>query len=141
LEGSRQAEKFHKQLINHFIQLNRKLIDEPTESLSIAIVGGGATGVELSAELFNARQLFALYVLGRVTNKHLRVTLLEDGPRLVPALAEHVSEAVHVALEKLGADIRLKIAGRKSQKECVCHCRRGDDSGPYDALDSRRRSA
>jgi NADH dehydrogenase len=128
-------------LINHFIQLNRKLIDEPTESLSIAIVGGGATGVELSAELFNARQLFALYGLGRVTNKHLRVTLLEDGPRLVPALAEHVSEAVHVALEKLGADIRLKIAGRKSQKECVCHCRRGDDSGPYDALDSRRRSA
>jgi NADH dehydrogenase len=116
LEGPRQAERFHKQLINHFIQLNRKLIDEPTKTLSIVIVGGGATGVELSAELFNARQLFALYGLNRVTSKHLRVTLLEAGPRLVPALAEHVSEAVKVELAKLGADIRLNTQVAKAEK-------------------------
>lgn len=116
LEGPQQAEKFHKQLVNHFIQLNRKLIDEPTKTLSIAIVGGGATGVELSAELFNARQLFSLYGLGRVTNEHLRVTLLEAGSRLVPALAEHVSEAVRAELTKLGADIRLNTQVAKAEE-------------------------
>ena len=116
LEGPQQAERFHKQLVNHFIQLNRKLIDEPTKTLSIAIVGGGATGVELSAELFNARHLFALYGLNRVTNEHLRVTLLEAGPRLVPALTEHVSEAVRAQLVKLGADIRLNTQVASAEK-------------------------
>tara|TARA_R110002049_G_scaffold177382_13_gene344554 strand:+ start:1886 stop:3184 length:1299 start_codon:yes stop_codon:yes gene_type:complete len=116
LEGPKQAERFHKQLINHFIQLNRKLIDEPTRTLNIAIVGGGATGVELSAELFNAQQLFSLYGLKRVTNAHLRVTLLEAGPRLVPALAENVSEAVRSELVKLGADIRLNTHVARAEK-------------------------
>ncbi len=116
LEGPRQAEKFHKQLVNHFIQLNRRLMDDPGQTLSIVIVGGGATGVELSAELFNARQLFALYGLNRVTREHLQVTLLEAGPRLVPALAEHVSEAVHAELAALGADIRLNTHVARAEK-------------------------
>ncbi|MCB1689395.1 MAG: NAD(P)/FAD-dependent oxidoreductase [Halioglobus sp.] len=125
LDGPRQAEKFHKQLVNHFIQLNRKLMDEPTRTLSIVIVGGGATGVELSAELFNARQLFTLYGLGRVTQQHLKVTLLEAGPRLVPALAEHVSEAVRAELEKLGADIRLNTHVARAEKNAFV-CANGD---------------
>lgn len=107
LEQSRQAQNFHRQLVNYFVRLNRDLIDDPDKILNIVIVGGGATGVELSAELFNARELFALYGLDRVTPEHMRVTLLEAGPRLVPALAEHVSESVRAELTKLGADIRL----------------------------------
>ena len=116
LEQSQQAQKFHRQLVNYFVKLNRSLIDDPDKILSIVIVGGGATGVELSAELFNARQLFALYGLDRVTPEHMRVTLLEAGPRLVPALAEEVSESVRTELIKLGADIRLDTRVAKAEE-------------------------
>jgi len=107
LDGTKQAIKFHTRLVNQFIRLNRRLIDEPNACLNIAIVGGGATGVELAAELFNSRDLFSLYGLNRIKNEHLNITLIEAGPRLVPALSDKVSKDVLDALRKLGTQLLL----------------------------------
>lgn len=107
LDSTQQAIKFHQRLVNKFIHLNRRLIDDPDAKFRVAIVGGGATGVELAAELFNARDLFSLYGLDRIKSEHLEVTLLEAGPRLVPALSEKVSAAVLNDLSALGTDIQL----------------------------------
>ncbi|MGS2717384.1 NAD(P)/FAD-dependent oxidoreductase [Eionea flava] len=115
LDSTQQAIKFHDRLVNQFIRLNRKLIDDPTACLRVAIVGGGATGVELAAELFNSRNLFSLYGLNRIKDEHLKVTLLEAGPRLVPALSEKVSAAVLTDLAKLGADIQLNTQVAKAE--------------------------
>lgn len=115
LDSTQQAIKFHDRLVNQFIRLNRKLIDDPTACLRVAIVGGGATGVELAAELFNSRNLFSLYGLHRIRDEHLKVTLLEAGPRLVPALSEKVSAAVLADLAKLGTDIQLNTQVAKAE--------------------------
>lgn len=115
LDSTQQAVKFHDRLVNQFIRLNRKLIDDPKACLHVAIVGGGATGVELAAELFNSRNLFSMYGLHRIKDEHLKVTLLEAGPRLVPALSEKVSAAVLKDLGALGADIRLNTQVAKAE--------------------------
>ncbi len=115
-ERPQQAVKLHDRLVNQFIRLNRKLIDDPDTCLHVAIVGGGATGVELAAELFNSRNLFSMYGLHRIKDKNLKVTLLEAGPRLVPALSEKVSAAVLQDLGALGADIRLNTQVAKAEQ-------------------------
>lgn len=45
--------------------------------MNIAIVGGGATGVELSAELHNAVKQLHSYGYKGLTNEALNVTLVE----------------------------------------------------------------
>ncbi len=47
LDTAKQAERFHNALINNFMRINQR----DSGVLNIAIVGAGATGVELSAEL------------------------------------------------------------------------------------------
>ena len=79
--------------------------------------GGGATGVELSAELFKAREWFATYGLRHIRPEHLRVSLIEAGPRLLPALSERISAAVHRELEKLGVEVRVATLGFTGGKQ------------------------
>lgn len=115
LDSTTEAVRFHDRLVNHFIRLNRRLIDDPNACLHVAIVGGGATGVELAAELFNSRNLFSLYGLDRIKDENLRVTILEAGPRLLPALPEKVSAAALNELGKLGADVKLNTQVAKAE--------------------------
>lgn len=116
LDSPEQARKFHHRLVNQFIRLNRELESDRSLQLNVAIVGGGATGVELTAELFNARQWASEYGLDNVSADNLKVTLIEAGPRLVPALKDNVSDAVLEQLEKLGADVRLSTQVAKAEK-------------------------
>ncbi|GEN63312.1 NAD(P)/FAD-dependent oxidoreductase [Acetobacter oeni] len=73
--------------------------------LEIAIVGGGATGVQLAAELHKALDLAALYSF--VPGKpELNICLLEAGPRILPAFPENVSHAAARQLRAIGIDVR-----------------------------------
>ena len=60
----------------------------PTQYVRIAIVGAGATGVELAAELYNAASALRYYGLEVFDESRLKVTLIEAGPRILPALPE-----------------------------------------------------
>ena len=75
------------------------------EILDIAIVGGGATGVELAAELKKAIDLLAHYGPPDMPRR-MRLTLLESGPRLLAAFPETVSQAAASTLSDLGVAIR-----------------------------------
>src|SRR3546814_17285393 len=80
-------------------------------SLRIAVVGGGATGVELCAELLDANRTLAHYRQGRKEGlENLDITLLEAGPRLLPALPERTSRGVREKLQKLGVTVRNATA-------------------------------
>jgi NADH dehydrogenase len=57
----------------------------------VAIIGAGATGVELAAELHHAARLLAAYGLDGIRPENLRLTLVEAGPRVLPALPERIS--------------------------------------------------
>ncbi len=117
LDSVSQAKTFQRRLVNQFIRLNRDLAKTHVErKLHVVIVGGGATGVELSAELFKARQLFATYGLHNVRPEHLQVSLIEAGPCLLPALSERISSAVYTELEVLGVNVNLSTMITRAEK-------------------------
>jgi NADH dehydrogenase len=64
------------------------------DGLDIVIIGGGATGVELAAELREASGAYAVYGFSRLqVQRDVRITLLEGAPRILAPLPERVSDA------------------------------------------------
>lgn len=116
LDSPGQALRFQKLLLNKVTRLDQLLESQPEQVLSIAIVGGGATGVELSAELFNARQWFSLYGLENVSKSHFKVTLVEAGPRLLPALSERIANSVREKLVNMGVNIEVDTQVKKAEQ-------------------------
>jgi NADH dehydrogenase len=109
LDTRKQAERFHQQLLNHYLRAHAGH-DESRAQISVAIVGAGATGVELAAELHNAAKELAAYGLGRIAPENMRITLIEAGPRVLPALPERIGNPVHQTLEKLGVTVLTNAA-------------------------------
>ncbi|MCP3752275.1 NAD(P)/FAD-dependent oxidoreductase [Pseudomonas sp. SBB6] len=108
LDTRKQAERFHQQLLNHYLRAHAG--DQANEQISVAIVGAGATGVELAAELHHAAHELAAYGLDRIQPKDMLITLIEAGPRVLPALPERISVPVHKTLEKLGVTVMTNAA-------------------------------
>ncbi|MGF6591039.1 NAD(P)/FAD-dependent oxidoreductase [Pseudomonas sp. 2835] len=108
LDTRKQAERFHQQLLNHYLRAHAG--DQAHEKISVAIVGAGATGVELAAELHHAAHELAAYGLDRIQPKDMHITLIEAGPRVLPALPERISVPVHKTLEKLGVTVMTNAA-------------------------------
>lgn len=103
LDTRKQAERFHQQLLNHYLRAHAG--DSANQKISVAIVGAGATGVELAAELHHAAHELAAYGLDRIKPQDMHITLIEAGPRVLPALPERISVPVHKTLEKLGVTV------------------------------------
>ncbi|MFC3912362.1 NAD(P)/FAD-dependent oxidoreductase [Pseudaeromonas sharmana] len=111
LDSPDQAFRFHGLLMNQFLKFagDCKPGDAtcvPAQQVKIAIVGAGATGVELSAELYNAVEELAAYGYRNLSRNSLKVTIVEAGPRILPALPERISAAAHHELTQLGVDVR-----------------------------------
>lgn len=104
LDSNQQAERFQHTLLDSFTRLHQD--DNQQQSLNIAIVGGGATGVELSAELYHVSELLKLYGLTNMSAKRLHIHLIEAGPRILPALPERIATSAKRELLKLGVNVR-----------------------------------
>lgn len=106
LDSRPQADRFHKKFLNMYLQAHALPEDAPVRpELNIAIVGAGATGVELAAELHHAAHEFENYGLDELTPQHVKITLIEAAPRILPPLPEKASKAAHAQLEKLGITV------------------------------------
>ena len=105
LDSATQAHKFRNKLLNQLLRIQR--LPNDNNEMRIAIVGGGATGVELSAELHHAVADIHNYGFDEVTSSQLKVTLIEAGARILPALPERISASAHNELVKLNVDVKL----------------------------------
>lgn len=103
LDNPHQARRFHNEMLNLFLKFSANA--DPQGKVNIAIVGGGATGVELSAELHNAVKQLHSYGYKGLDNLALNVTLVEAGERILPALPPRISTAAHQELTKLGVRV------------------------------------
>ena len=103
LDNPHQARRFHNEMLNLFLKFSAQ--PGQKERVNIAIVGGGATGVELSAELHNAVKQLHSYGFEGLDNSALNVTLVEAGERILPALPPRISAAAHQELNKLGVRV------------------------------------
>ncbi|MFP1721749.1 NAD(P)/FAD-dependent oxidoreductase [Lonsdalea quercina] len=106
LDNPKQARRFHNEMLDLFLKFNAD--PNRKERVNIAIVGGGATGVELSAELYNAVKQLNSYGFNALDNKTLNVTLVEAGERILPALPPRISSAVHQELTNIGVRVLTK---------------------------------
>ena len=112
LDDQKMADTFRHKLLDHCLRVSRTLSYDPSAEafVRVAIVGGGATGVELAAELFNAAAALKFYGLEVFDETRLQVTLIEAGPRILPALPEPLAEAAHSQLEALGVRVLTGMA-------------------------------
>jgi NADH:ubiquinone reductase (H+-translocating) len=80
--------------------------------LNLVIVGGGATGVELAAELSHYVETLSRYATDEMPT-HLCMTLIESGPRVLGPFPERISKSVEAKLRQLGIDVRTntKVVG------------------------------
>jgi NADH:quinone reductase (non-electrogenic) len=107
LDDREGADRFRNKLLNHCLRVSRAMSRDAGADahVEIAIVGGGATGVELSAELYNAAAGLRHYGLEVFDESRLTVTLIEAGPRILPALPDKLAQAAREELEALGVRV------------------------------------
>ena len=106
LESQTDAKRFHLKMINACLRAQTQTTPLAPGQLHVAIIGAGATGVELAAELHRTTRAVISYGLDRVDpNKDLKVILLEAAPRILPALSERISSAAENLLDELGVEV------------------------------------
>lgn len=109
LDTPEQAQRFHRRLVNAAIRAHAQPGPVRPGQLHVAIIGAGATGTELSAELHRTTRELVAYGLDRIDpEKDLRITLIEAADRVLPALPIRISESVNGLLTGLGIDVRTK---------------------------------
>ena len=102
LDTQDQAEKFHRRLHNALVRAQTQQAPVHAGQLEVVIVGAGATGVELSAELHNTTRELAAYGLDKIDpDRDIQISLIEANSRVLPALPPKLSNSVELELSKL----------------------------------------
>lgn len=99
IDSREQADAFNREIRLRVLQCVAQ-----DAQLSIGIVGGGATGVELAAELVQLAESAAAYGAHDLMSR-MSVALIESGPRLLAAFPKDISEATRARLEQLGVRV------------------------------------
>ena len=108
LDTQEQAEVFHQKLHHAILkaQTQKKAI-QPGQ-LEVVIVGAGATGVELAAELHKATREMTAYGIDRINpDRDIKISIIEASSRLLPALPKKLSHSVALELGKLHVHLYL----------------------------------
>jgi NADH:ubiquinone reductase (H+-translocating) len=106
LESAADALRFHQRMVNACIRAHAQAEPLRPAQLKVAIIGAGATGVELAAELHRTTREVVAYGLDRVdADKDMRVTVVEAASRVLPVLPERLSKATEELLRELGVSV------------------------------------
>lgn len=114
IDSASQAAHFHQRLVN--ICLQAQVQNEPLQpgQLDVCIVGAGATGIELAAELHKTTRELVSYGLDRIDpDKHLKISIIEAANRVLPGLPERFSAAISKQLGEL--DIAIHTGARVTE--------------------------
>lgn len=110
LDTTKQAEAFQKQLLQSYLRAHAQGRPLDEGQLNIAIVGAGATGVELCAQLHEVSHLLTAYGLDEVDPHDVKLTLIEAADRILPGLPDNISDAALKELRELGVEV---LAGER----------------------------
>ncbi len=102
------AERFHQKLLAACMRAETRAKAGQNAEVSIAIIGAGATGVELAAELRNTSRILAAYGIHNMDPKRdVRITVVEGAGRILPGLSERISESISILLKRMGIDMKV----------------------------------
>jgi NADH dehydrogenase len=109
LETVADARRFHMRMVNACVRAHAQREPLRPDQLHVAIIGAGATGVELAAELHHTTREVVAYGLDRVdADKDIKLALIEAAPRVLPALPERLSASTERLLRKLGVEVHTE---------------------------------
>lgn len=103
LDSHPQADQVQRRLLNACLRAQSQEGALREGQLTIAIIGAGATGVELAAEMHNATRQLVAYGLDRIDpERDVEIHLIEAAPTVLPALSAKLQEATLAELKRLG---------------------------------------
>ena len=103
-----QAERFHRRLLAASVRADARRSAGGAGVVEIVIIGAGATGVELAAEIRQTTRAHATYGLDYIDPVHdIRITVLEAAKRILPPLSEKIAVAATELLRKLNVDVHV----------------------------------
>ncbi len=104
-----QADHVRRKILAACMRSQTRLTEsggQERQRVNLVVIGGGATGVELAAELRNTARVFGAYGLHRLNAvDDITITLVEAGPRILPPLPERIANET----ARLLGDLRVKI--------------------------------
>jgi NADH:quinone reductase (non-electrogenic) len=106
LETPEQAARFHGRLVNACLRAQSQ--NEPLRpgQLQVAIIGAGATGVELAAELHKSTRELVAFGLDRIDpDRDITLHIIEAAERILPALPSRIATAAADLLRGLGVKV------------------------------------
>ncbi|MEQ1715830.1 MAG: FAD-dependent oxidoreductase, partial [Hyphomicrobium sp.] len=120
LDTPDEAERFNRRLLNACVRANAQPGPVKPGQLHVAIIGAGATGTELSAELHRTARGVVAFGLDKIDpEKDIKITLIEAAPRILPALPDRLSIATSNILQDLGVEVRTNARVTSVTKEGV----------------------
>jgi NADH dehydrogenase len=108
LETPSEAARFNRRLVNACIRAQAQ--EEPVRpgQLHVAIIGAGATGTELAAELHRTAREVVAFGLDRIDpERDIRILLFEAADRILPGLPERISQATRGLLDDMGIEVHV----------------------------------
>ncbi len=104
LDSRSQAERFHQLYLKQLHRVSGS--SDPDAELSVVIVGGGATGVELAADLHNVASRLQDYGFRKFSQERLKVSVIEAGAMLLPQLPKRIGLSIRDELQSIGVSVQ-----------------------------------
>ncbi|KQT57188.1 pyridine nucleotide-disulfide oxidoreductase [Methylobacterium sp. Leaf456] len=109
LDTQEQAVRFHQRLVNGMLRAHTQEGPVRPGQLHVTVIGAGATGTELAAELHRTTREVAKTGLDKIDPaKDLKITLVEAADRILPAVPARLAGDVMALLAKIGVEVRVK---------------------------------
>lgn len=106
LDNVQDAEYFRKRFLASCMQASMRRGEARDAAVNIVIVGAGATGVELAAELRHTVRTLAQYNVHSLDPaRDVRIRIIERGDRVLPQLNPRLSKRAARQLRRLGIDV------------------------------------
>lgn len=106
IDDRAQADAFQRAVMSNYIHSQTHPERPATEQMQVVIVGAGATGVELAAEMHNMARQLVVYGFDRIVpERDLKLVIIEATDRILPALPERLSQAAEERLRDLGVEV------------------------------------
>lgn len=120
IDSADEAARFNRRMINACVRANAQYEPLRPGQLHVVIVGAGATGIELVAELHKTMRDLASYGLDNIDfDKAIKLTVVESGPRILGPLPEPLAAATQDKLDSLGVRVLTGQRAREVTPEGV----------------------
>jgi NADH dehydrogenase len=129
LKTLEDAFALRRRVLLAFEHAERELDEESRRAwLTFAVIGAGATGVELAGTLAEIARHTLSGEFRRFDSRAARVVLLEGGERVLPAFPPKLSDKARLQLEKLGVEVRTSARVTGVDEQGVKLVEAGDTS-------------